>query len=53
VYNLTSGSKNEFISGIMLADFDGDLKNDLLVCINQTSISRIVLELVWGNSSSE
>jgi len=53
LYNLTSDNKDQFISGIMLADFDGDLSIDILVCINQTSESRITLEVVWGNKSSE
>ena len=40
----------------MLADFDGDLYIDILVCINETSRnseSRIALEVIWGNKSGE
>ena len=53
LYNLTSNDEDQFISGIMLADFDGDLSIDILVCINQTSTSRIAVEVLWGNKSSE
>jgi len=53
LYNLTSDDEDRYISGIMLADFDGDLRIDILVCINQTSTPHIALEVLWGNKSSE
>jgi len=53
LYNLTSDDGDSFISGIMLADFDGDLSIDILVCINHTSTSHIAVEVLWGNRSSE
>jgi len=53
LYNLTSDDGERFISGIMLADFDGDLSIDILLCISRTAESRIALEVLWGNKSSE
>jgi len=37
----------------MLADFDGDLKTDILLCLNQQYTSHIALEVIWANKSSQ
>ena len=53
LYNLTWDSEDRFVSGIMLADFDGDRIVDILLCLKHVKTSRISLEVLWGNESSE
>jgi len=53
LYNLTSDGEDQFISGVMVADFDGDLHVDILVCLNQASTSRVAVEILWGDKKSE
>jgi len=53
LYNMSSADHRK-ISGVMLADFDGDVEMDLLIIFHrnsETNPSGFELEVVWGNHS--
>jgi hypothetical protein len=49
--NVTNGIGDELISGVILADFNGDLNMDILIVLKADG--ETLLEIYWGKREGE